>query len=250
MIIPFSSPCTIGLRAHIEMTLWRVKHLHKLDEASIKELSMEVLVPKLRERDIVKTAGHLMRIMGLACNPLPPSPVFMDPKPSCEICPIPPRVFLAAIMMVSKPEEVFKDPMEGVLHRPLEVAFLQSARAMLEMVDSLAPQLVIYPHLNAGVVLAQFTQFKTDYQAWKQVSDAWLTSRISGSLIALYTALAAHPVVESANDTRLRGELITQIHRLRSKFVQLNSAEELVIFDRSLDYILGNNILVHRTLLA
>jgi hypothetical protein len=233
------------------MTLWRVKHLHKLDEASIKELSMEVLVPKLRERDIVKTAGHLMRIMGLACNPLLQCPVFMDPKP-CEICPIPPRVFLAAMMMVAKPEEVFKDPMEGVLHRPLEVAVLQSARAMLETVDLLAPQLVIFCHLNAGVVLAQFTQFKTDYQAWKQVSDAWLTSRIARSLIALYTALAAHPVVpvESANDTRLRGELITQIHRLRSKFVQLNSAEELVIFDRSLDYILGNNILVHRTLLA
>ena len=158
MIIPFSSPCTIGLHAHIEMTLWRVKHLHKLDEASIKELSMEVLVPKLRERDIVKTAGHLMRIMAQACRepgaPLPPSPVFMDPKPSCEICAIPPRVFLASMMMVAKPEEVFKDPMEGVLHRPLEVAVLQSAKEMLETVDLLAPQLVFYPHLNAGVVLA------------------------------------------------------------------------------------------------
>ena len=245
MIIPFSSPCTIGLRAHIEMTLWRVKHLHKLDEASIKELSMEVLVPKLRERDIVKTAGHLMRIMGLACNPLLQVPVFMDPRP-CEICPIPPRVFLAAMMMVAKPEEVFKDPMEGVLHRPLEVAVLQSAKAMLEMVGD-----VITRPQEAGVVLAAFTQFKTDYQAWKQMSDAWLTSRITRSLIALYTALAQYPVVPvDPADIRIRGELVTQIRRLRSKFVQLNSAEDLVNFDRSLDYILGNNILVHRTLLA
>ncbi len=108
MIIPFSDPSTIGLRAHIEMTLWRFKHLHKLDEASIKELSMDVLVPKLRERDVVKTAGHFMRIMGLACGKPGVSPAFMDPRP-CEICPIPPRVFLAAMMMVSKPDEVFKD---------------------------------------------------------------------------------------------------------------------------------------------
>lgn len=250
MIIPFSSPCTIGLRAHIEMTLWRVKHLHKLDEASIKELSMEVLVPKLRERDIVKTAGHLMRIMGLACNPLLQVPVFMDPRP-CEICPIPPRVFLAAMMMVSKPEEIFKDPMEGVLHRPLEVAVLQSAKVMLDLVGDLTPHLVIFPYFNAEVVLAAFTQFETDYQAWKQVNEAMLTSRITRSLIALYTALAQYPVVPvDPADILIRGELVTQIRRLRSKFVQLNSAEDLVNFDRSLDYILGNNILVHRTLLA
>jgi hypothetical protein len=246
MIVPFSDPSTIGLRAHIEVTLWRVKHLHMLDKASINELSMRVLIPKMRERDIVKTAGHLMRLMGSACGKPVASPVFMDPKP-CEICPIPPRVFLSAIMLVSKPDKII-DSMDGAL----EVAVLQSAKAMLEMVDSLAPQLVVFPYLNAGVVLEAFNEFNSAYHAWKQADDARATGRIARALIALYTALAEFPIVPlnvQPADARIRGELITQIRRLRSIFAQLNSAEDLVNFDRSLDYILGNNILVHRTLL-
>ena len=99
---------------------------------------------------------------------------------------------------------------------------------MLEMVDLLAPQLVVFPYLNAGVVLGSFTEFNAAYHAWKQADDAFYTSRITRALIALYTALAEFPVVPlnvEPADTRFRGELITQIRRLRFKFVQLNSAE-------------------------
>jgi hypothetical protein len=238
MILPFSSPSTIGYIPHVKMTCWRFQNLN-LDKAGVDMLSMDDLVIKLRERQVVKTATHLVRILSQDSSVEgSASPVFLDPT-SCKICVINPKVFLAAIMISYKPATCL-DPING----DLQLAVLKSSLEITSFVETSISSFLSDSPVVPGGFLPFAAQFKTDFQAWKLVDEARLTVRIKNALTNMYTSgISLNPTDE--NGVRLLAAMETQVRRLRAKLVQLNNAAELANFDHELHL---SGITVHRVL--
>ena len=239
MFLPFSDS-SIGVEADIKMTVWRFNML-KIDKASVDAMSMDALVPKLREREVVKTTAHLVRILSRAeSSTVLPTPVFMDPRP-CEICVINPRIFLAAIMIGYKPDQCV-DPMDG----DLQLAVLRSANELLVALPLILSNLVVSSSITPGSFLSVANKFVADFKAWKIVDEARLTTKITRALIAMYDCnIELAP--DDENGIRLLAAMKEQVRRLRGKFVQLHNAQELANFDRTLDSM---GYTIHRMLSA
>ena len=64
------------------------------------------------------------------------------------------------------------------------------------------------------------------FKAWKIHDEAKLICRIKHALVALYQA-EEHLPPDEPQDSQLRGEFVTQIECLRSKFAQIASQHKL-----------------------
>ncbi|EKX31294.1 hypothetical protein GUITHDRAFT_122507 [Guillardia theta CCMP2712] len=145
------------------------------------------------------------------------------------------RVFLAAFMIIARPESCFE--CIGRLERTVEDAAKRLVSTFKDICsrveDSKSRPVTLYDWHSWICFLKQLDEYLDAFKAWKIPDENKLTERIKHALLAVYRAEShLHPDNEEYDS--MKAEFESQKVKLRAKMLQMAGPQGLESFDESL----------------